>query len=272
MLSKEIFKKDGISVTISRKPQSDLLNALSNNKNGTPGGMIYQNIDNVNKARSIKDAFFIVLRKCNLFLGSIVLCERKLKIENTNFFGYYIKFFTIIPPFRKKVIKKRIKQVSSNYATKKRSYIYSLFDNLFSQFENYIDKTDQKEDKRKCVYYGYIEADNARSLLISNRFGYESIAQIKTIVFSRLSPKLDKRFRRIDEAGKEVIRNDLQDFYKDYTFYITQNLFLKNNYYVLMQNDEMVCGAQANLVRWKILEMKRKVNNSIEKSIKLIFF
>jgi hypothetical protein len=90
---------------------------------------------------------------------------------------------------------------------------------------------------------------------MSSRVGYETVRILCNEYFSRVFPRVDPGVARITEDEKDLIRQQLAEFYKDFTFYTEDYLFYQNHYFVYRVDGNIVAGVQANPVEWEITEM-----------------
>jgi hypothetical protein len=75
------------------------------------------------------------------------------------------------------------------------------------------------------------------------------------VAFSRFSPKSDKRVEKLSEKEKGKMESLLLDYYRDYSFFSTENAFFGDKYYVLKEAGEIVAGVCAIPSSYKVYDV-----------------
>lgn len=105
------------------------------------------------------------------------------------------------------------------------------------------------------IFYSFIEEKNIRSMAISERMGFESVATLKTFFYRRWRPAPDDR---IQQATADDI-NDVQllfhQEYQGHAFKTFDRIGYQQQYYVIRAQGQIVAGIQANSVRWQFRQV-----------------
>lgn len=252
MFENSLFEYNGLSVDIKERPSNDLLRFLDENEYGTPGGFIYQHTYASHKAKALENTYFFTLRKNDRLLGNIAFCRRYILSNKRGILAFYIRYLTVTPSYRRNLSDK--KSLKNKLAQNKKSQgiIKESMHTFFSNAEKYLS---QEEKDEKYIFYAHIEDANQRSSMLSEAFGYEKTGIIETTIFSRIFPKRNHRVERIQSGDKEKVLELLSGFYEGHSMYTRQNLFYKDNYFLLKKDGEIIAGVQANVITWKIKYM-----------------
>ncbi|MDQ1090444.1 hypothetical protein [Siphonobacter sp. SORGH_AS_1065] len=113
------------------------------------------------------------------------------------------------------------------------------------------------KDSCKFPYllYSYIEGKNTRSIALSKKLDFKSIAQLKTCVFRRMFPSKDRRFVQAYPLEEPKLMNEVESFYSHYGLQTFGKIGYQDNYFVLKEGEEYMAGVQANPVTWKFKQM-----------------
>jgi hypothetical protein len=106
-----------------------------------------------------------------------------------------------------------------------------------------------------AVFYAYVELDNERSMEMTRNMGFSPIGKFSTLIYSRLWPKRDVRAKRVSPEMRPAVEARLKEEFKDFALFSLQNLFYKDNYWVLEENGELIAGVQANRAHWVVAAM-----------------
>ncbi len=260
-MAKNMLRFHDLKVDVVEKVNDNIRNHISRTILGTPGGLLYRLVDSVNKLDKIKRLIFMTLSKGTRLLGTVGFVYRLVRNGGETCNGYYIRYFSIFAPLRLKQYKSRKERKKPQRKAKEANLLKHSFikDKVLDFFDNMpkLNKT-VEEKKLKTLSYAYIEKKNLRSIDFSSIMGYETIREFITIEFSRFFPKKSKQVERVKSEEKKEILEKLNDFYENHTLFYTDNIFYKDQYFVLKKNGEIVAGVQANCVEWEVLEMPGK--------------
>jgi len=228
---------------VEQTPSDEYLRLLDKNVIGTPGeSVVYQQKNSRKKVLHLKNPYFIHLVKNNQLVGSCCLLRRELNNQSSP--GYYLRYFTLNPWYRKPVT--RIKRTNSKNRIK-------------SEFKEILKGTQLNTRDNALFFYAYVDPHNIRSQLLCDEFTFEPVGQLSTLIFSRLFPRQRLNIQRLEEDQYSGMRDLLSDQYSSFSMVNLDNVFFEGNYFVFMDsNQEILLGAQANPEFWNILEMPGK--------------
>jgi len=115
----------------------------------------------------------------------------------------------------------------------------------------------RESETEPTIYMGCVEKDNKSSYKVVQSAGYSKLGTVKTQGFSRFFPKWDQRIEQVKhkEEQDEVLAL-LKKVYEHHSLVQFDNLFLKDNYYVIRKQGEIVAGCQYHRAHWVINNMK----------------
>ena len=224
-----IYQEGQITITVGQTFDGSVVALLKKTTYGTKGPK-YQHTGQKVKLEDIKNPLFFTLRKQEETIGFYCLCEREIGVGTGKYLGYYGRYLAVDENCQGNGYGKLLKKVAIEYVE-----------------TNY---------KSPSILYSYIEENNTKSLIISQKIGFISITTLGTIIFSRLYPKADYRVARIglQELSELLEKLELQNAHTILRTF--ENINYQNNYFVLKENGKIVAGLQANPARWKIIEME----------------
>lgn len=231
------MKKPLQTLLIERKPGAGVEHLLLDNIVGTPGrSMVYQHLKTGEKLRHIPDPYFVSLVRNKKALATCCFCRR----ESDGRTLFYARYFSFHSALRKRG-HKQLDRAGRNSLV--REEIHQLLSGT------YFDASSEN------IFYAYLDSDNERSRRLTEEFGFRRVRSFASLVFSRWQPKASPHVYRLSEDEWKALKPELSRFYSDHTFFTTENLFYKGNYFALRENGEIVAGIQANPEEWKVYEM-----------------
>ena len=233
---------------LEKRPNDQVIDLLNNSVIGTPGkGMLYKHCDVPEKINHIRDPRIFNLEHGKKLVGTCTFCARDL---SPGMKGFYVRYFTFLDRYRKRIIPTDEPVVKQRFRKKNNIIRHDVLQILKGE------ELVQDPVKDNAVIYAYVDPDNERSVELCVNFGFEKIGQFATVLFSRFFPKVSPRVSKIENFEKPIIKSHLVQYYSEYAFYNTENLFYEDNYYVLYNTQgDIVAGVQANPVNWKVLKM-----------------
>lgn len=273
-MARNMLRFHDLKVDVVEKVNDNIRNHISRTILGTPGGLLYRLVDSVNKLDEVGRIIFMTLSKGTRLLGTVGFVHRMVHNGDKICNGYYIRYFSIFAPLRLKKYKSRKERQKERKNEPGKAKENSLLKHSFIK-EKVLDFFDNMtqlnqtgvEMKMKTLSYAYIEKKNLRSIDFSSIMGYETIREFITVEFSRFFPRRNKQVEKIKPGEKNEMLGKLNDFYKNHTLFYTDNIFYKNQYFVLRKEGEIVAGVQANCVEWEVLEMPGKNGELIMKVV-----
>ena len=217
------------------KPPAPVIELLKKTLIGTEG-TLYQLLDTEQKIHSLSEPHFISIERNGKAIGNVTICKRDILLNGKTAHSLYIRYFAFDTLFQG-----GSKKGNSN------SNFHAYFKALFET----TNMNPVQPQFGKTLYWAFIDPQNLRSFNMNKRFGFETIGTFTTKAFSRITPKLNGVERLASKDQPEVL-SAIQEFYRDYQFFSTVHLFENENYFVLKDKGEIICGIQANPVHWRI--------------------
>lgn len=252
MFERSVLTFNGLEVRVSDHANEGILDVLEHAIQGSDGGLRFslQNIPQRIAAYGDRIRFVSLYRK-NQVTGTVGACFRIPGQGRLQYPATYIRYLAFQSYYqtdpgwrhRQKTVIKNEKEDSFRQKTLELFAKPHLFD-LPQVYEN-----------DKHVMYAFIESMNERSKNLVNQAGYEYIRSFLTVAFSRFNPEQDKRVQRLTDDFKPEMERLLKNFYRDYSFFMSDYAFHGNKYYVLREGNEVVAGALAIPTAYKVYDV-----------------
>lgn len=223
----------------------NLLELLSGVELGTNGAK-YVHLDIKERIKEADHPLSFSLERNNRLIANITFCARET--------SYYLRYFAFRRSFQSLSIKK--------FSTNRKS----------SQLEKEISQVFQGliSNKPSFPFYAYIDYDNDRSRLFSERFGFENYSDIVSRTYSRINPKKNQNISLIDDW--EAISGEIKDAYGADEFY--HEAHIKKGPYLVLKNDKgvMIACAKFSKVHWRIISLPGRYGSLLVKILPFIPF
>lgn len=223
-----IYTDEVVTVTVSATASAQAVALLQQTTYGTSGPR-YRHTDQETKVNRIISPYFFDLRVGNKVVGTYCLSRRLVQLPAGQVPAFYGRYLAIDPAHAGHGYGSRLKAEAVRYVERTTALPY--------------------------LFYSYIEAANSRSVRISEKEGFTSVAQLEALAFSRLYPRPDPRMSRLPAAEVGALRTKLDTAYRAYACVQFERVYEGQNYFVLRENGEIIAGVQANPVRWRIVQM-----------------
>ena len=223
----------------------NLLELLSGVELGTNGAK-YVHLDIEERIKEADHPLSFSLERNNRLIANITFCARET--------SYYLRYFAFSRSFQSLSNKK----FSTNRKTSQlEKEISQVFQGLIS-------------NKPSFPFYAYIDYDNDRSRLFSERFGFENYSDIVSRTYSRINPKKNQNISLIDDW--EAISGEIKDAYGSDEFY--HEAHIKKGPYLVLKNDKgvMIACAKFSKVHWRIISLPGRYGSFLVKIIPFIPF
>lgn len=225
---------------IENTPNQDVIKLLEDNEIGTPGeSMVYKLHRVADKLKDVPDPYFANLVVRSSLLATVCISKRKVYNLGQQISAYYIRYFTFKEKFRSSIRKRKAINTRSNL----RNDVKLLLSG------NGLDV------KGDLVLYAYVDAQNKRSKRLIDEFGFQVVGGFSVISFSRLFPGFDAKVQACNQSDESVILSCLKTFYNCDQLVSFELLFKRGKYYYIIEEGKVVCGLQAVVDQWDILEM-----------------
>lgn len=204
--------------------------AFFNNTNWGSAGTVYERKNSNELIQLLKDPYLYAIEQNNVIVGTAVFCHTQPLVATQPYNCYIIRYFAAGAAIQgKKIIK---------------------------HFAGKVMEAVREGETEKTIYVGCVEKGNIRSYKVVENAGYEKLGLLQVQAFSRFFPKEQKDMEQISATEKqhEVLKL-LKQHYKDHALFHTDYLFLKNNYFIIRENGEIVAGCQYHRVHWAINQM-----------------
>lgn len=193
-------------------------------------GAVYERKNSSELIRLLKTPYLFAVQRGEEIVGTAVFCHTAPLVLGSSYNCYIIRYFAASDAIRGK-------KVMKYYAGKVMEVV-------------------RLEETEKTIYVGCIEKGNARSYRVVENAGYEQLGLLKVSAFSRFFPRAQKNLERIKTEGeKQEVLTMLQRFYEKHVLVHFDYLFLRDNYFVIRENGEIVAGCQFHRVHWAISNM-----------------
>ena len=248
-----------LSVEVETSPPRDLIDHIHNTILGQPGGFRYQHVDLLDRLTAPGENYFMILRKNGRLMGSVGFVGRHTETGGVEHDSWMIRYFSIKAPLRE--VPKKRKEKSELKDEHKRTTVLGRF--IQPVFARPSQLRGEEDNGRPSIIYALIEQKNLRSMNFSAQMGLETIGEVASFSFSRLSPKYSSRVERLPDSEKEDMEQSLQEFYSGYNLFYSNSLFKDNGYFVIRHSGRVVAGVQEYPVTWRILDFGSSFANRL---------
>ena len=225
MRPEPIASLDGLPVYRQYEVDDALIDLFERTTWGT-GDTQYEHYYARHHLQLIPHPNIFTLRDGDEILGAVVLCRRTLRDGRT---AYYIRYFAASPKIKGKGLVGRISP--------------TVMDFILS------------EATEPTIFYASTEYYNRRVKRITEEVGFQQLARTFTFGFSRLTPRVKGEVAVITGAEFQAFLPQLEAFYADYAFWVTDNLDVDDQYFVLREKGEVIAGVQAHQGLWRVSNM-----------------
>jgi GNAT superfamily N-acetyltransferase len=227
-LNTTIFREGHLRISVNACASQETVDLLQRTVYGTHGPR-YRHTGQEVKVHHLTHPYYFNLYANEQLVGTYCLSGRQIQLPIGSTQSFYGRYFSIDPLFSGKGYGSLLK----------------------SQAIQYLEKLIQ----RPFLFYSYVEESNEPSMRISKKDGYQSMAILDAVLFSRLYPQADARVSRLSAPELPTIQSLLTSTYQDYTLVQFDRVYYDQNYFVRKEQGEIIAGIQANPVRWQIVEM-----------------
>jgi RimJ/RimL family protein N-acetyltransferase len=203
--------------------------AFFESTNWGSSGMVYERKNSNELIRLLKDPYLYAIEQDNTIVGTAVFCHTQPRVNNQPYNCYIIRYFAASAAIQGKKLMKY-------YAGKVMEVV-------------------QQEETEKTIYVGCVEKGNLRSYRVVENAGYEKLGLLCVNAFSRFYPKAQPDIARLKPEEQNLMLDLIYDQYKHHALVHTDYLFLKDNYFVIREQGEIVAGCQYHRVHWAINKM-----------------
>lgn len=194
-------------------------------------GAIYEHKDTEEHIKLIKNPMLLGIFEGDIIRATAVFCVTTVTTNGKHYNCNYIRYFASSKEIRGKGVMKK--------------------------FSIKVMELIRENEKEKTIYFACIEKANKSSYVVVQSAGYESIGTVKTLGFSRFFPRMNKKIKQVaSKEEKEEVLTLLKKTYDNHVLTQFDSIFLKENYYIIRENGEIVAGCQYHRAHWVINNMK----------------
>ncbi|MGD0340103.1 MAG: hypothetical protein ABSA76_00130 [Bacteroidales bacterium] len=252
MIEKIILNIKGLEVRVTDHADDDILSVLKHAVQGSEGGLRFSLLDVATRIKAYGNKIrFVSLYKQNRITGTVGACFRISGEGALRYPSTYIRYLAFQSTY----------QTNTNWRKKEKAIIKPESDLSFKQktleifSRPHVLELPDVFEEDKHIMYAFLESMNERSKNLVNQAGYEYIRSFLTVAFSRFSPKTDPRVSKLSDQDKPEMKELLDDYYKDYSFYTPENAFFGDKYYVLREGKEIIAGVCAIPSAYKVYDI-----------------
>lgn len=231
---------------LREKPSEGIIQLLESVTLGTDGAH-YRHLDTRERIEHADNPLFLSMERNERVLGNITFCRR----DDI----WYIRYFAF-----NEAIQASGKVKSKNKNGLLRTELNRFFDlALNNQFDHPVRS-----------FYAYIDPRNAKSLWMSENFGFEKIGEIATQTFSRLKPKKSSRVRK--ETNWNAIADLIRNTFGNQLYYFEEQTKVPPFYVLLDDKEEILACAKIHISNWAIERLPGRFGKWLVKLIPFVPF
>jgi hypothetical protein len=193
-------------------------------------GAVYVRKNSSELVRLLKNPYLFAVQKGEEIVGTAVFCHTTPLVLSSPYNCYIIRYFAA----SQIIIGKKV----------------------MKYYGGKVMEVVRDAEKDKTIYVGCVEKGNIRSYKVVENAGYEPLGLLSVGAFSRFFPKVQKNIMRIQtEVEKGEVLQLLRAFYAKHVLVHFDYLFLKDNYFVVREQGQIIAGCQFHRVHWAINNM-----------------
>jgi hypothetical protein len=250
MFDRVVFTYKDLEVRLSDHADEDILYLLNHTIQGSEGGMRYSLQNVLPRIQAYGDTIrFVSLYKKGQMTGTIGACFRFSGLGRLKYPSSYLRYLSIQPQYQiaagwknKRAAAAAAAEAEAQRHESEDSFKHKVLE-IFSK-PHILDLSEVEEGDRH-IMYAFLESMNERSKNLVHQAGYEYVRSFLTVAFSRFSPKIDARVSKVAEGEKALVREHLENYYRNYSLFTSDHIFAGDKYYVLREGDEIIAGAAA---------------------------
>jgi RimJ/RimL family protein N-acetyltransferase len=193
-------------------------------------GAVYVRKNASELVRLLKKPYLYAVQMEDEIVGTAIFCHTTPFVLNETYNCYIIRYFAASEAIRGK--------------------------KLMKYFGGKVMEVVRDAETEKTIYVGCVEKGNIRSYKVVENAGYEPLGLLSVNGFSRFYPKHYSHVEQIHNSKqKEEVLTLLKKFYEKHVLVHFDYLFLKDQYFVIREQGEIVAGCQYHRVHWAINQM-----------------
>jgi hypothetical protein len=204
--------------------------SLFEQTNWGSAGAVYIRKNSSELVRLLKKPYLFAIQKDDQIVGTAIFCHTQPWVAGKSFNCYIIRYFAASEAIRGK--------------------------KLMKYYGGKVMEVVRADEKEKTIYVGCVEKGNIRSYKVVENAGYKPLGLLSVSAFSRFFPKEQRNIERIkSDSEKTDVLNLLKAHYAKHVLVHFDYLFIKDNYFVIREQGEIVVGCQLHHVHWAINNM-----------------
>jgi RimJ/RimL family protein N-acetyltransferase len=208
-------------------------------------GAVYENKNTKNHINLLHKPMLLAIHEKEKIQGTAVFCNTPVTVYNKPFNCNYVKYFASSKEIRGKGVMKR--------------------------FSIEIMTLIRNNEAAKTIYFACIERANKGSYRVVESAGYTNVGTVKTVGFSRFFPKKNVAVEQItSKKDQNTVLELLKKTYKSHALVQFNSIFMKDNYYVIRENNEIVAGCQYHRGHWVINKMAGLIGKFVMNIVPII--
>ena len=242
-----------IELKLEQKANEDVRALLNQTILGTPGGIQYKlsNIDD--KIDTLEDTQFLCLNLRGRTIGTLALSRRIFEHDNFHPLATdYIRYLSIKGLMRDESKHKSKKQKPTQKNNKTKALVASFFEDSSKI------KGDSIPSSSDYIMYAFVDSHNERSANLVENNGFKPYRKFKTITYNNFSCKNQTHVKRLeDSVFKEQVKQYLYKEYSEHSLYHPNLINLREDYWILEENGQLIAGIKVRPTSWKIINLPR---------------
>lgn len=208
-------------------------------------GAVYEHKNTEEHIQLLHKPTLMAINEHDKIQGTAVFCNTAVAVGTAAFNCYYIRYFASSKEIRGKGVMKK-------YGIK-------------------VMESVRDDEKEKTIFFACVEKGNKASYKTVESSGYENIGVIKTNGFSRYFPRPNKNMEQVttDAVCQEVL-SLLKKQYEEHAMVQFNSIFLRDDYFVIRKNGQVVAGCQFHRVHWVINRMPGLMGKIVMNVVPLI--
>ena len=242
-----MFQRGSIEAGVALEADEETLELLNTMVVGSNGARyLHKNI--LERIVQLPHKYFMYLRKNNSIKGTFVSAQRTIHEDFGDANAYYIRYLAISEMFQA-TKQKKIKHGNPD------GIIKSLTKKFLLQAPVELGIGYGEDKNLPSFHYAFFDAQNFRSTDLSELLGMNPVGEFETLTFTRLDPPNFSNIKKLDVSDYSEMRDNIKKQHRDFSVYTDQFLFAKGNYFVWMEDGEIVAGVQPNKCEWEVKNM-----------------
>jgi GNAT superfamily N-acetyltransferase len=217
----------GLSMCVDRGYSKPFVNLLHNTIWGTQG-LLYYSHDIEQELKRIPNFYMIRLLRGETLVGVYGLAEKIVSVKNVKISAFHRLFLAVDQKYHGNGYGKLLVKHTRRH----------FLDNA----------------KNPTMLYGYIEAQNSRSLALSKKVRYQCIGSFQSIVFNRFHPQQNPAIKQASNSIE--LLQLLEKEYKEFALVDIKQSFIPSEYYYLKRNGTIVAGLQVHPKRFSLVALE----------------